>query len=175
MVHWSILAYTGLVKILKKHHKRTGLLVRAPHLDNLLSQPFCSVEVGSPAVACFALTVQYHMHIFQVPLVIGPLTAQVNGCTIRMCLLQLSRRHLHVFCTALTTTHSSFQSFVCCLAGHIYTWLQLQLHFLHSAISDLCGCGVFPLYAQVQIGTSTDWNPKPMVQTCKGSLVQRRP
>lgn len=46
MVHWSILAYTGLVKILKKHHKRTGLLVRAPHLDNLLSQPFCSIEVG---------------------------------------------------------------------------------------------------------------------------------
>ena len=46
LVHWSILAYTGLVKILKKHHKRTGLLVRAPHLDNLLSQPFCSVEVG---------------------------------------------------------------------------------------------------------------------------------
>lgn len=46
MVHWSILAYTGLVKILKKHHKRTGLLVRAPHLDNLLSQPFCSVEVS---------------------------------------------------------------------------------------------------------------------------------
>ncbi|KAL0025330.1 hypothetical protein WJX79_007202 [Trebouxia sp. C0005] len=45
MVHWSILAYTGLVKILKKHHKRTGLLVRAPHLDNLLSQPFCSVEL----------------------------------------------------------------------------------------------------------------------------------
>ena len=46
MVHWSILAYTGLVKILKKHHKRTGLLVRAPHLDNLLSQPFCSIEVS---------------------------------------------------------------------------------------------------------------------------------
>ena len=46
LVHWSILAYTGLVKILKKHHKRTGLLVRAPHLDNLLSQPFCSVEVN---------------------------------------------------------------------------------------------------------------------------------
>ena len=45
LVHWSILAYTGLVKILKKHHKRTGLLVRAPHLDNLLNQPFCSVEV----------------------------------------------------------------------------------------------------------------------------------
>ena len=51
MVHWSILAYTGLVKILKKHHKRTGLLVRAPHLDNLLSQPFCSIEVGEHAAA----------------------------------------------------------------------------------------------------------------------------
>ena len=45
VVHWSILAYTGLVKILKKHHKRTGLLLRAPGLDNLLSQPFCSVEL----------------------------------------------------------------------------------------------------------------------------------
>ena len=45
LVHWSILAYTGLVKILKKHHKRTGFPIRAPHLENLLSQPFCSVEV----------------------------------------------------------------------------------------------------------------------------------
>lgn len=46
LVHWSILAYTGMVKILKKHHKRTGLLVRAPHLDNLAAQPFCSTEVS---------------------------------------------------------------------------------------------------------------------------------
>uniref|UniRef100_A0A1D2AH87 SPX domain-containing protein n=2 Tax=Auxenochlorella protothecoides TaxID=3075 RepID=A0A1D2AH87_AUXPR len=45
VLHWSILAYTGLVKILKKHHKRTGLLLRAPHLTNMLGQPFCSVEV----------------------------------------------------------------------------------------------------------------------------------
>lgn len=45
LVHWSILAYTGLVKILKKHHKRTGFPIRAPHLENLLSQPFCSVEL----------------------------------------------------------------------------------------------------------------------------------
>ena len=62
MVHWSILAYTGLVKILKKHHKRTGLLVRAPHLDNLLSQPFCSVEVSlsgdsSVAAGCILLPI----------------------------------------------------------------------------------------------------------------------
>ena len=45
LLHWSLLAYTGLVKILKKHLKRTGLPVRAPQLENLLSQPFCSVEV----------------------------------------------------------------------------------------------------------------------------------
>lgn len=49
LLHWSLLAYTGLVKILKKHLKRTGLPVRAPQLENLLSQPFCSVEVrGCP-------------------------------------------------------------------------------------------------------------------------------
>lgn len=47
LLHWSLLAYTGLVKILKKHLKRTGLPVRAPQLENLLSQPFCSVEVRS--------------------------------------------------------------------------------------------------------------------------------
>jgi hypothetical protein len=46
LVHWSILSYTGLVKIMKKHHKRTGLLICAPLLEDLLSQPFCSVEVG---------------------------------------------------------------------------------------------------------------------------------
>lgn len=50
LVHWSILAYTGMVKILKKHHKRTGLLVRAPHLDNLAGQPFCSTELMSELV-----------------------------------------------------------------------------------------------------------------------------
>ena len=55
LVHWSILAYTGLVKILKKHHKRTGLLVKAPHLDNLLSQPFCSVEVSLGFEQCARL------------------------------------------------------------------------------------------------------------------------
>jgi SPX domain protein involved in polyphosphate accumulation len=49
LVHWSILAYTATVKILKKHHKRTGLLVKAPQLGNLLSQPFCSTEVSVSA------------------------------------------------------------------------------------------------------------------------------
>lgn len=50
VLNWSILAYTGLVKILKKHRKRTGLLLTAPHLQGLLSQPFCSVEVTSDMV-----------------------------------------------------------------------------------------------------------------------------
>eukprot|EP00198_Chlamydomonas_reinhardtii_P010355 XP_001699692.1 predicted protein [Chlamydomonas reinhardtii] len=45
LVHWSVLAYTATVKILKKHHKRTGLLLRAPQLGDLLSQPFCSSEL----------------------------------------------------------------------------------------------------------------------------------
>lgn len=47
LMHWSVLAYTACVKILKKHTKRTGLLVRAPQLANLLSQPFCSTEVST--------------------------------------------------------------------------------------------------------------------------------
>lgn len=45
-MHWSILAYLAMVKILKKHYKRTGLLVNAPQLQNLLEQPFCSTEVS---------------------------------------------------------------------------------------------------------------------------------
>lgn len=57
LVHWSILAYTATVKILKKHHKRTGLLVQAPHLGNLLGQPFCSTEVrGQPHARAPKLT-----------------------------------------------------------------------------------------------------------------------
>lgn len=52
LVHWSILAYTATVKILKKHHKRTGLLVKAPQLGNLLSQPFCSTDVSGGQLAC---------------------------------------------------------------------------------------------------------------------------
>ena len=33
LMHWSILAYTAIVKLLKKHHKRTGSLVQAPHVS----------------------------------------------------------------------------------------------------------------------------------------------
>jgi hypothetical protein len=39
------------VKILKKHHKRTGMPLAAPHLRNLLSQPFCSVGVARDLAA----------------------------------------------------------------------------------------------------------------------------
>jgi SPX domain protein involved in polyphosphate accumulation len=51
LMHWSILAYTGLVKIMKKYHKHTGCLLRAPAAQHLLAQPFCSTEVRSLA-AC---------------------------------------------------------------------------------------------------------------------------
>lgn len=47
LVHWSILAYTSVLKILKKHHKRTGLQVQELNMQKLLSQPFCSVEVAA--------------------------------------------------------------------------------------------------------------------------------
>ena len=52
LVHWSILAYTSVLKILKKHHKRTGLQVQEFNLQQLLSQPFCSVEVHHLAPKC---------------------------------------------------------------------------------------------------------------------------
>jgi len=46
LTHWSMLAYTGLVKILKKHAKRTGSrLAVGAGLERLLDQPFCSLEV----------------------------------------------------------------------------------------------------------------------------------
>lgn len=50
LLHWSMLAYTGLVKILKKHHKRTGAPLHAPHLKDLLHQPFCSVGMACDLV-----------------------------------------------------------------------------------------------------------------------------
>eukprot|EP00898_Chlorokybus_atmophyticus_P002577 jgi/Chlat1/331/Chrsp1S03193 len=43
--NYSLLNYTGLVKILKKHDKRTGLLLRSPYLANVLKQPFYTTEI----------------------------------------------------------------------------------------------------------------------------------
>jgi SPX domain protein involved in polyphosphate accumulation len=38
LLHWSLLNYAAVVKILKKHDKRSGLLLRAPYLANVLQQ-----------------------------------------------------------------------------------------------------------------------------------------
>ena len=43
--HWTNLNYAALVKILKKHDKRSSLALRSPFLVNVLQQPFYSTEV----------------------------------------------------------------------------------------------------------------------------------
>lgn len=50
LLHWSLLNYAAVVKILKKHDKHTGLLLRAPYLANVLQQPFYSTSVMSRLV-----------------------------------------------------------------------------------------------------------------------------
>mmetsp|Transcript_37329 Transcript_37329/g.83055 ORF Transcript_37329/g.83055 Transcript_37329/m.83055 type:complete len:323 (+) Transcript_37329:409-1377(+) len=50
MLHWSLINYSAIVKILKKHDKRTGVLLRAPYLANVLHQPFYSTSVLSRLV-----------------------------------------------------------------------------------------------------------------------------
>ena len=45
LLHWCELNYIGLVKILKKHDKKTGLLLRSPFLANVVKQPFCSTTI----------------------------------------------------------------------------------------------------------------------------------
>ena len=48
--HWVSLNYTALVKILKKHDKRSTLSLRSPFLVSVLQQPFYSTEVLSQLV-----------------------------------------------------------------------------------------------------------------------------
>lgn len=48
--NYSSLNYTGLVKILKKHDKRTGALLRMPFIRNVLHQPFFTTELLSKLV-----------------------------------------------------------------------------------------------------------------------------
>ena len=48
--HWCSLNYAALVKILKKHDKRSRLSLRLPILVNVLHQPFYSTEVLSKLV-----------------------------------------------------------------------------------------------------------------------------
>ncbi|KAG1659099.1 hypothetical protein FOA52_013745 [Chlamydomonas sp. UWO 241] len=45
ILHWSLINYSAIVKILKKHDKCTGVLLRAPYLANVLQQPFSSTNV----------------------------------------------------------------------------------------------------------------------------------
>ncbi|GFR41498.1 hypothetical protein Agub_g2192 [Astrephomene gubernaculifera] len=47
LLHWSLLNYAAVVKILKKHDKRSGVLLRAPYLANVLQQPFSSTTIMS--------------------------------------------------------------------------------------------------------------------------------
>lgn len=56
MESYSTLNYTGLVKILKKHDKRTGAVLRLPFIRRVLLQPFFSTELLSQLVKeCEAL------------------------------------------------------------------------------------------------------------------------
>eukprot|EP00798_Chlamydomonas_sp_ICE-L_P008655 gene8655-34107_t len=50
LLHWSLLNYAAVVKILKKHDKHSGVLLRAPYLAKLLHQPFQSTTVMSQLV-----------------------------------------------------------------------------------------------------------------------------
>ncbi|XAR66895.1 hypothetical protein NMG60_11013268 [Bertholletia excelsa] len=43
--NYSALNYTGLVKILKKHDKRTGTLLRSPFIQKVLQQPFFTTDL----------------------------------------------------------------------------------------------------------------------------------
>jgi len=50
LLHWSLLNYAAVAKILKKHDKRTGVLLRAPYLSGVLHQPFNSTSIMSRLV-----------------------------------------------------------------------------------------------------------------------------
>jgi SPX domain protein involved in polyphosphate accumulation len=47
LLHWSLLNYAAVVKILKKHDKRTGCLLRAPYLANVLRQVLAWLRTAS--------------------------------------------------------------------------------------------------------------------------------
>lgn len=45
LLHWGLLNYAAVTKILKKHDKQTGLPLRAPYLEAVLKQPFYSTDL----------------------------------------------------------------------------------------------------------------------------------
>lgn len=44
-LHWSMVQWTFLSKILKKHDKMTGILLRQPMLNRLVQEPFFSSKI----------------------------------------------------------------------------------------------------------------------------------
>jgi len=44
LLHWSLLNFIAVIKILKKHDKHSGVLLRRPLLANVLKQPFNSTQ-----------------------------------------------------------------------------------------------------------------------------------
>ncbi len=47
---WIVFSHVGLVKILKKHDKRTGAVLRMPFIQSVLLQPFFTTELLSKLV-----------------------------------------------------------------------------------------------------------------------------
>ncbi|KAG1676216.1 hypothetical protein FOA52_006433 [Chlamydomonas sp. UWO 241] len=62
LLHWSILAYTAIVKLLKKHQKRTGTLLQAPHLRDMLAEESWSTEPPTALIATAAALISQVDH-----------------------------------------------------------------------------------------------------------------
>ena len=58
LMNWSMLAYTSVVKILKKHEKCTGRKLHAPEMEDLLAEPFCATETTRSLVGKCAKQVE---------------------------------------------------------------------------------------------------------------------
>ena len=70
LMNWSMLAYTSVVKILKKHEKCTGHKLHAPEMEDLMAQPFCATEAtGSLVQKCVGQVVA-----------IKAMISQLGGC-----------------------------------------------------------------------------------------------
>ena len=66
LMNWSMLAYTSVVKILKKHEKCTGHKLHAPEMEDLMAQPFCATEAtGSLVQKCVGQVVAVKAMISQ--------------------------------------------------------------------------------------------------------------
>ena len=52
LLHWSLVNYAAVAKILKKHDKMTGSRLRAPLLASLLHQVCAAVDVARGSLDC---------------------------------------------------------------------------------------------------------------------------